>query len=388
MTELIKPHGRQPLQPRLLHGEEKKEALKSAEQLAKIPLNSRELSDLVMLGIGAYSPLTGFMGYDTWQSVCQDMVLLNGVFWPLPIMLSVQQELAASLTPQQKIALVSDVGDIVGTLMIQEKFQVDLKVECSRVYGSCDLAHPGVSTTLGQSPICVSGSVDVFSQGSFPEKFSEIYLTPEQTRAEFQAKGWHDVVAFQTRNPIHRAHEFLIKTALQVADGVLIHSVLGSLKQDDVPAEVATKAIARLIEGYFNKQHIIQSGIPYQMRYAGPKEALLHGIIRQNYGCSQLIVGRDHAGVNGYYGPFEAQMIFDKIAPDAMDIKPLKLDWAFWCRECQGMATQKTCSHDTLSRLQLSGTVLRQALMNGDPIPEHFSREDVLRILRDYYEST
>jgi sulfate adenylyltransferase len=250
-----------------------------------------------------------------------------------------------------------------------------------------DVEHPGVKMVMEQGEFNLAGPVKVFSQGGFPEEYPDTYMTPAETRALFESKGWATVAAFQTRNPMHRSHEYLAKVAVEVCDGVMIHSLLGKLKPGDIPADVRSKAIGTLIEKYFVKDTVVQSGYPLDMRYAGPREALLHALFRQNYGCSHLIVGRDHAGVGDYYGPFDAHHIFDEIPKDALETKPLKIDWTFWCYKCGGMASARTCPHGSADRLLLSGTKLRKALSENAEVPTEFSRAEVLAILREYYAS-
>jgi sulfate adenylyltransferase len=253
------------------------------------------------------------------------------------------------------------------------------------VYKTTDLEHPGVKMVMEQGEVNLAGPVKVLSQGGFPEKYGDEFLTPAQTREMFKKNGWSTVAAFQTRNPMHRSHEYLAKIAVETCDGVLIHSLLGKLKPGDIPADVRSKAIGVLIEKYFVKNTVIQAGYPLDMRYAGPREALLHALFRQNYGCSHLIVGRDHAGVGSYYGPFDAHHIFDEIPKDALETKPLKIDWTFWCYQCGGMASARTCPHDEKDRLLLSGTKLRKMLSEGGDVPAEFSRPEVLTVLRAYY---
>jgi len=255
------------------------------------------------------------------------------------------------------------------------------------VYKTADLEHPGVKMVMEQGEVNLAGPVKVLSTGKFKEEYGDQFLTPAETREIFKSKGWSTVAAFQTRNPMHRSHEYLAKVAIETCDGVLIHSLLGKLKPGDIPADVRSKAIGTLIDKYFVKNTVIQAGYPLDMRYAGPREALLHALFRQNYGCSHLIVGRDHAGVGSYYGPFDAHHIFDQIPKDALETKPLKIDWTFWCYKCGGMASARTCPHDEKDRLLLSGTKLRKMLSEGGDVPAEFSRPEVLEVLRAYYGS-
>jgi sulfate adenylyltransferase len=270
-------------------------------------------------------------------------------------------------------------------MKVAEKYRIDKAHECSCVFKTTDAAHPGVQMVMQQGEVNLAGPVTVLSDGGFHAHYGALFMTPAQTRAEFQRLGWSRVAAFQTRNPMHRSHEYLAKVALEVCDGVLVHSLLGHLKPGDIPADVRTQAIAVLIEKYFRAGTVVQAGYPLDMRYAGPREALLHALFRQNYGCRYLIVGRDHAGVGSYYGPFDAHKIFDEIPKGSLEIEPMKIDWTFWCYRCGGMASGRTCPHDDADRLLVSGTKLRKWLSEGSDVPPEFSRPEVLEILRDYY---
>jgi len=387
MSQLVKPHGSDTLKPLLLEGATLAEARAKAETLPKVTLSSRERGDLIMFGIGGFTPLEGFMGKADWQGVCDSMTLANGLFWPIPITLSTDQATADALQPGQEVALVDADGEIMGSMTLAEKYVIDKAHECQTVFKTTDLEHPGVKMVMEQGDVNLAGPVKVFSQGEFPEKYAGIYMTPAETRALFESKGWKTVAAFQTRNPMHRSHEHLAKIAIEICDGVLVHSLLGNLKPGDIPAEVRQKAIGTLIDKYFVKNTVVQSGYPLDMRYAGPREALLHALFRQNYGCSHLIVGRDHAGVGDYYGPFDAHHIFDEIPAGALLTQPLKIDWTFWCNKCGTMASMRTCPHEAADRVLVSGTKLRKALSEGEPVQDGFSRPEVLEILREYYAS-
>ncbi|WP_131668955.1 sulfate adenylyltransferase [Psychrobacter pygoscelis] len=388
-TAIVPPHGSKELKPLLLEGAAHQQALELAKSLPQITLSSRERGDLIMLGIGGFTPLDGFMNQADWQGVVDDMTLKSGdnagLFWPIPITLSTSEQLASTLNQGDKVALVADDGEIMGILTVEETYKIDKDHECQQVFTTTDATHPGVKQVLEQGEVNVAGKVEVLSQGEFPTLYPEIYKTPAETRALFEEKNWQTVAAFQTRNPMHRSHEYLAKIAIEICDGVMIHSLLGALKPGDIPAEVRQEAIRTLIDNYFKKDTVIQAGYPLDMRYAGPREALLHALFRQNYGCSHLIVGRDHAGVGDYYGPFDAQAIFDVIDRDAMQTKPLKIDWTFWCNACQAMASTKTCPHDAEHHVKVSGTKLRKALSEDDDVPDNFSRPEVLAILREYY---
>ena len=339
-----------------------------------------------MLGIGGFTPLEGFMSHDDWRTVCDDMRTASGLFWPIPITLSVSAAFADSVRPGTDIALLdAESGDALATMTVSEKYAIDKLHECQSVFRTRDVEHPGVRMVMEQGEINLAGPVRVLSGGGFPERYGQLFLTPADTRAVFEANGWSTIAAFQTRNPMHRSHEYLAKIAIEVCDGVLVHSLLGNLKPGDIPADVRTRAIAVLIEKYFVPRTVVQAGYPLDMRYAGPREALLHALFRQNYGCSHQIVGRDHAGVANYYGPFDAHRIFDEIPKDALETRPLKIDWTFWCYACGGMASDRTCPHPPEERLLLSGTKLRKMLSEGSPVPAEFSRPEVLDILRDYY---
>ena len=386
MSQLVKPHGSETLNIRLLEGAERESALAAASALPKITLSSRERGDLIMLGIGGFTPLDGFMGKADWQGVCDNMALANGVFWPIPITLSTDQATADGLADGAEVALVDDNGDIMGSMVVNEKYTIDKAHECQQVFKTTDEEHPGVKMVLAQGDVNLAGPVKVFSQGDFPEKYAGIYMTPTETRAMFEQRGWKSVAAFQTRNPMHRSHEHLAKIAIEICDGVMVHSLLGNLKPGDIPAEVRQEAISTLVEHYFVENTVVQSGYPLDMRYAGPREALLHALFRQNYGCSHLIVGRDHAGVGDYYGPFDAHHIFDEIPNDALITQPLKIDWTFWCDKCGTMASMRTCPHTADDRVLVSGTKLRKLLSEGGDVPDNFSRPEVLEVLRNYYQ--
>jgi sulfate adenylyltransferase len=386
LSKLVKPHGGENLKPLLLEGPALAAEIARAATLPKLPVSSRERGDLIMLGIGGFTPLDGFMTHADWNRVCDEMRLANGLFWPIPITLSAAKSAADALKPGTDVALVDVAdGELLATMTVREKYTIDKQYECMSVFKTADLEHPGVRMVMDQSEVNLAGPVKVLSQGEFPSKYGDLYMTPVQTRAVFEANDWSTIAAFQTRNPMHRSHEYLAKVAIEVCDGVLVHSLLGNLKPGDIPAEVRTQTISVLIDKYFAKKTVVQSGYPLDMRYAGPREALLHALFRQNYGCSHQIVGRDHAGVGNYYGPFDAHHIFDEIPKGSLETKPLKIDWTFWCYECGGMASARTCPHDEKQRLLVSGTKLRKWLSEGDEVPAEFSRPEVLKILRDYY---
>ena len=388
-SKLVPPHGSSELKPLLLKGEARKQALKLASTLPTITLSSRERGDLIMLGIGGFTPLNGFMNQADWQGVVDNMRLQSGdnvgLFWPIPITLSAPKATADNLNQGDKVALVAQDGEVMGILTVEETYTIDKAHECQQVFTTTDSEHPGVQQVLNQGEVNIAGSVEVLSEGEFPTLYPEIYTTPAETREILDAKGWKTVAAFQTRNPMHRSHEYLAKIAIEICDGVLIHSLLGALKPGDIPAEVRQEAIKTWIDNYFRADTVIQAGYPLDMRYAGPREALLHAVFRQNYGCSHLIVGRDHAGVGDYYGAFDAQTIFEYVGKDDLITQPLKIGWTFWCNACNAMASDKTCPHEASEHVKVSGTKLRKALSEDLDVPENFSRPEVLEILRDYY---
>ena len=388
MARLVHPHGGGKLRPLMLEGAALAEEIRRARSLPRVAITSREKGDLIMLGIGGFTPLDGFMTHADWEGVCDGMRMANGLFWPIPVTLSTDDATAATFHTGKEIALVDpDNGEILATMKVTEKYKINKAHECATIFRTTDIEHPGVKMVMEQGDVNLAGPVKVLSQGGFPERYGALYMTPAQTRTAFEANGWSTIAAFQTRNPMHRSHEYLAKIAIEVCDGVLIHSLLGNLKPGDIPAHVRTRAIAVLIDKYFVKNTVVQSGYPLDMRYAGPREALLHALFRQNYGCSHLIVGRDHAGVGSYYGPFDAHHIFDEIPGDALKTRPLKIDWTFWCYRCGGIATGRTCPHQDSDRLLVSGTKLRKWLSEGEPVPAEFSRPEVLDVLRQYYGS-
>jgi sulfate adenylyltransferase len=386
LDRLVPPHGGK-LNPLLLEGKELEEGRRRAETLPQVRLNSKEVSDLIMLAMGAFSPLDGFMTQADYLGVVRDMEMTNGVLWPIPITLSVSGEEAQKLKEGQEVALVDDEsGEIVGMMAIQEKYTYDRREEAIQVFRTDDEAHPGVQRLYTQGEVYLGGPVRAFSEGKYPEEFPE-FARPAETHRIFAERGWRIVAAFQTRNPMHRSHEYLTKIAMEVSDGVFIHPIVGKLKPGDIPADVRMACYRVLLEKYYPQERVVLKVYPMEMRYGGPKEAILHAIIRQNFGCSHMIIGRDHAGVGKYYGMFDAQNIFDELKPGALHIRPLKLDWTFWCYRCGEMASLKTCPHDREDRCLISGTELRAMLSEGKKPPAEFSRPEVLDILIDYYKT-
>ncbi len=406
MSKLVAPHGGKGLVCALLEGAEKEAELKKAAGLKQIEISARAKGDLIMMGIGGFSPLTGFMTKADWKGVCDNFQMADGTFWPVPITLDVSAADAADIAEGDEIALVRN-GQTFATMKVEEKFEMtdaDKKWECEKVFMGegeesvdgkfWEIApedHPGVIMVMAQKEFNLAGPVKVLSEGEYPAEYPGIYLKPAETRALFDERGWANVAALQLRNPMHRSHEYLAKIAVEVCDGVLIHSLIGNLKPGDIPAKVRIKAIEILIDKYFVSENVYSAGYPLDMRYAGPREGLLHATFRQNYGVNNMLIGRDHAGVGDFYGLFEAQDIFDRIpvtGDDAKDLlcRPMKIDWTFYCSECDGMASLRTCPHDKESRVILSGTKLRKALSDGAEIVDHFGRDEVLDHLREYYE--
>ena len=407
MSNLIPPHGGKGLVCCLLEGADLEAEKKKAEGLKKIEISPRENGDLIMMAIGAFSPLDGFMTKADWKGVCENFLTADNTFWPVPVTLSASKEDADSINEGDEIALFDPVlNEIRATMKVTEKYEMteaDKKWECEKVFMGEGTAtaeefwkiaeedHPGVQMVMTQKDVNLAGPVKVLSEGEFPTKYAGIYMRPAESRKIFDERGWKEVAAMQLRNPMHRSHEFLCKISIEVCDGCFIHSLIGNLKPGDIPADVRVKCIDALVKNYFVEDKCVQGGYPMDMRYAGPREGLLHACFRQNYGVSRMIIGRDHAGVGDFYGMFEAQTIFDKIPqPEgegkALLCKPLKIDWTFYCYKCDGMASLRTCPHDKADRVLLSGTMLRKLLSEGGEIPDHFGRDEVLAILREYYE--
>ena len=388
MSQLISPH-RGKLNPLLVEGEHMSEYKKKAESLSKIRLSSRETSDLIMMAIGAFSPLDGFMKEQDYKEVVDNMHLSDGTLWPIPITLSVTKQQADNISLGKEIALIDDESsDLMGLMEVQDKYRYDKKHEAGQVFFTKDEAHPGVKKVYQQHDVLIGGSVKALSEGPYPELYGSYYARPAETREIFFKKGWSTISAFQTRNPIHRSHEYCTKIALEVSDGILIHPLVGKLKADDIPADIRMKCYEVLLENYYPKDRVVLKVYPMEMRYGGPREALLHAIFRQNYGCTHLIIGRDHAGVGNYYGPFDAQKIFTQLKSGELDIQPLNIDWTFWCHKCDGMASMKTCPHDKKYRVLISGTKVRELLSKGQMPPKEFTRPEVAQILIDYYKKS
>ena len=387
MSKLVPPHGGK-LTPVLLPEAQRADALAKAKTLPVIRMTSRETSDLLMIGMGAFSPLTGFMDKANYESVVNTQHLTNGLAWPLPITLSVTEEQAEALTIGMEVALVDDETDTYcGILTVNDKYTYDKVKECKTVFFTDDAAHDGVIKVMAQGNVNIGGSLVTFSQLGYATKYGDYYATPAQTRALFDEKGWKTVAAFQTRNPLHRSHEFLCKMGNEVCDGLFIHPIVGKLKEGDIPAETRLECYEVLLKNYFNEKNAVMKVYPMEMRYAGPSEAILHAIFRQNFGCSHILVGRDHAGVGDYYSAYQAQEIFDTYKPGEILCQPIRVTAAMYCTKCDGMTTEKTCPHGKEDHLKISGTKLRAMLAAGELPPGNFSRPEVLKILLKYYAS-
>jgi sulfate adenylyltransferase len=348
------------------------------DSLEVLSLTSRELSDLEMIASGALSPLTGFLGRDDYERVLDDMHLTGGLPWALPVCLAVSDPPRGD-----RVALADESGRTFAVLEVEEVFEYDKEREAERCFRTTDADHPGVARLFAQADRYVAGRVTVFERQE--PSFPELHRDPIETRALFAERGWKRVVGFQTRNPIHRAHEYLTKCALETVDGLLIHPLVGETKSDDVPAATRVQAYDILIERYYPADRVVVSSFPAAMRYAGPREAIWHAICRKNYGCSHFIVGRDHAGVGSYYGTYDAQLIFDEFEPHELDIEPMFFEHSFWCKVCGQMATAKTCPHGGDDHVFLSGTKVRELLSAGDLPPAEFSRPEVAEVLIEAY---
>jgi sulfate adenylyltransferase len=348
--------------------------------LEVVTLTPREVSDLDMLASGALSPLTGFMGRDDYESVVESMRLDSGLAWALPVCLAVDD------APEgDRVALADESGRLLAVLEVDDVFDYDREREADRCFRTTDAGHPGVARLYAQKPRYLAGVVTVFERQK--PSFPELHKDPRETRALFAERGWKRIVGFQTRNPIHRAHEYLTKCALETVDGLLIHPLVGETKSDDVPAAVRVQAYDVLVERYYPKERVVVSSFPAAMRYAGPREAIWHAICRKNYGCSHFIVGRDHAGVGTYYGTYDAQLVFDEFEPHELDIEPMFFEHSFFCRVCGQMATPKTCPHGGDDHVFLSGTKVRELLAAGQLPPAEFSRPEVAEILIEAYRT-
>ncbi len=379
----ISPHGNN-LVDRNLHGYKRQEAFENAHALPRLTLSPRNLADLICIATGIYSPLEGFASETTYLGIVNNMRLPDGKAWSIPITLQIPEEGNEKYNLDSEIALCNENSDILATMTINSKFKPDQMHEAKKVYGTEDSNHPGVAAMQNAGSVYLGGPISVVTD--LPKgEFSNYSFTPQETRAEFIKHEWSSVVAFQTRNPIHRAHEYLTKAALETVDGLFINPLVGTTKTDDIPADVRMKCYEVLIAKYYNPKHIFLGTYPAAMRYAGPREAILHAISRQNYGCTHFIVGRDHAGVGDYYGTYDAQKIFDEFNKDELAITPLKFEHAFYCKRTEQMASSKTTSSTPEERVFLSGTKVREMLSQGEIPPKEFTRPEVADILVSAY---
>jgi sulfate adenylyltransferase len=376
---LIPPHGGK-LVNLLVDASRAAALAKTAAGLPRTKLGEREQCDLELLAIGALSPLTGFMGEADFHRVCDAMQLTSGLPWGCPIVCPVDAAAAARIERGQPVALTDDQDRLLAVMTVTEKYRHDKRKEAEQVFRTTDAAHPGVAVTMGQGDVCLAGPLEVVTPRHDPQ-FPQYRLTPAQTRAAFAERGWQTVVAFQTRNPIHRAHEYITKCALEICDGLLIHPLVGQTQKGDIPADVRMRCYETLLASYYNPRNTMLSVLPAAMRYAGPREAILHAILRKNYGCTHFIVGRDHAGVGNYYGTYDAQRIFDEVDPGALGILPLKFEHTFWCKRSGAMSSDKTTCSAKDERVFLSGTGVRDMLAKGQRPPVEFTRPEIADIL-------
>lgn len=382
MAELIKPHGGT-LVNRVVPAFERQEVAASLRGLKAVSLNARTLSDLELIAVGAFSPLEGFMGLEDYRRVVHEMRLATGLPWSIPITLAVDADGARDLKDGQPVALLDPAGEPVGVLHLEEKFPYDKAEEAWNVYGTYDERHPGVQYLMQRGEVLLGGKVDLLRRTALPG-FEEYKLDPADTRASFARRGWRTIVGFQTRNPIHRSHEYIQKCALELMDGFLLHPLVGKTKLDDVPSQVRMRCYQVLLTEYYPRDRVLLAAFPGAMRYAGPREAVFHALVRKNYGCTHFIVGRDHAGVGDFYAPYAAREIFQRFAPEEVGIVPLFFEETFFCKRCDAIASSKTCPHAPEERVALSGTKVREILARGGALPEEFTRPEVAEVLREW----
>ena len=378
-SSTIAPHGGY-LVDRRAPEEDRGELVREALELPRVPLDARALSDLQMIASGVFSPLEGFMLQEDYESVVEDMRLANGLAWSMPVTLSVREELACSLTEDTHVALVDGTGEPVATMFLRDRYPYDREREALEVYRTTDREHPGVDYLYRQGDTLLGGEIDLLQpldRGPFPG----YYYEPHELRKLLAEKNWRKVVGFQTRNPVHRAHEHIQKSALETVDGLLLNPLVGETKSDDISAAVRMKSYEVILDRYYPRNRTVLAVFPAAMRYAGPREAIFHAIARKNYGCTHFIVGRDHAGVGSYYGTYDAQHIFEEFGEDELGIIPLFFEHAFFCLNCEGMATTKTCPHGKDAHVFFSGTKVREMLSRGEYPPPEFSRPEVVKVL-------
>ncbi len=379
----VMPHGGK-LINRVLSGEEREERLARARGLKKIMLNPVAVSDLELIAVGAFSPLTGFLGQADYESVVETMHLANGIVWPIPITLAVTSEQAKELREGDELALLETPQHILGLLQLRERYTYDKQREAANVYRTTEDKHPGVARLYAQGDVLLGGDIWLLNR-PLEQPFPELRHDPSQTRRMFAQRGWSTIVGFQTRNPVHRAHEYIQKTALEIVDGLFLHPLIGETKKDDIPAEIRVESYHALLRDYYPPERVLLGVYPAAMRYAGPREAIFHALARKNYGCTHFIVGRDHAGVGKYYGTYDAQLIFQEFKPEEIGLTPLFFEYVFYCRKCGGIASPKTCPHDESDRIILSGTQVREMLKRGEAPPPEFTRPEIAQILIDGY---